>query len=78
MARTPAWFLLGLIFWIESLTPDGVNAPPFCTSAPILLFLPFTSAFHGCVTAPKTISWPGESSLHSMEPGYVKIIWMLR
>ncbi|MEO5894115.1 MAG: PAS domain S-box protein, partial [Vicinamibacterales bacterium] len=39
MARTLAGFLLGLIFWIDSLTPVGVGAPVLYV-APILLFLP--------------------------------------
>jgi PAS domain S-box-containing protein len=39
LARTLAWVLLGLIFWIDSLTPLGVSDPVLYV-APILLFLP--------------------------------------
>src|SRR3954452_19247031 len=39
LARTLAWVLLGLIFWIFSLTPLGVSDPVLYV-APILLFLP--------------------------------------
>src|SRR5829696_7941618 len=39
LARTLAWVLLGLIFWIDSLTPLGIGDPVLYV-APILLFLP--------------------------------------
>jgi PAS domain S-box-containing protein len=39
LARTLAWVLLALIFWIDSITPLGVGDPVLYV-APILLFLP--------------------------------------
>ncbi|MEO6213237.1 MAG: ATP-binding protein [Vicinamibacterales bacterium] len=39
IARTLAWVLLGVIFWIDSVTPPGVGDPVLYV-APVLLFLP--------------------------------------
>jgi len=39
LARTLAWVLLGLIFWIDSITPLDVGDPVLYV-APVLLFMP--------------------------------------